>query len=110
MSDAFTNEIKCPNCESPMGMGQACPKCGLEDPSMVPPSIHDDDTKEIVRVPTCESDGCSRVSDGITIIVRGQKRQVCDCCAESHYEDLDAQHNEENATINEERSERIEEV
>ena len=81
-----------------------CAQCGYVEPR---PSIHDADTKEIVRVPVCEADGCERVSDDITIVVGGQKRQVCDICAEQHYANLDQQHIESNIIIDEEREEGI---
>ena len=107
MSDEIKppSPIKCPNCDTEMIMDEDCDHCGYSD-------LHDRDTKEIpvVVVPMCEADNCKRISDDITIVVGGQKRIVCDCCAEAHYEQLNMQHNEEHIEINEERVEGIEGV
>lgn len=99
MSDIITNPIKCPNCDTEMSMDEDCSHCGYND-------VHDRDTEEIMRVvPVCAADNCAREAD-VTITVNGQKQEVCDICAEQHYDGLDSMFVEQNASSIEERENR----
>lgn len=122
MCEGLLTGINCPN-DSDHGQlyvrgdDRVCvlPECGYSEPHTTQASrgeddIHERDTEPIpVMVLLCEADGCTRDAD-VTIVVRGLKREVCDICAETHHENLDAQHNEEHIAIDEERMEGIEGV
>ena len=109
MTEGEMSGILCPNDSDhgELSFGEDyrdCAQCGYVEPR---PSIHDRDTEPITKVvPICASDNCEGEAD-VTIVVKGQKRQVCDCCAEAYYENLSMQHNESHIIIDEEREEGI---
>ena len=91
--------IKCPNCDIETTIDGECEECGNGFSGDLPKP------EEITITPICQADNCKRDSDGINIVVNGQKREVCDCCAETHYEDLAHSNADKYTAIDEERGE-----
>ena len=95
MSDGTFTGIICPNDPDHgqmyiKGSDRVCviEECGYAEPHS---SIHDDDTKEIVRVvDLCE--GCQHeVFEVHEVVVKGQKVKLCRTCATQRETQLDSQ-------------------